>query len=313
MEDFRELGGALILGPLMFVVGLQLTGDDFRRVLSAPRAVIGGTLGQLVLLPLMTLALVILLPVSPYVAAGALLVSATPGAGMSNVMAAVSRSDVALPVSLTAFSSVLSVLTIPLATTLGNNLFLDEGLNIAVPAGRIMLQLILFLAVPIGMGMWVRKTRPEAAKRYVPRANRIAVIAIIVLTLLGMLMTNQTLPEGVTIGWATAAAAAWTVCAMAIGFGLGTLLRLTPPERFAYLSEFGERNMALAVVVAVASLGSLDLALFPMVYAIAGSPLVLLLAITRRDSYRPTVPILRAATSSSCCASKSHRQAPLQG
>ncbi len=129
--------------------------------------------------------------------------------------------------------------------------------------------------------MWVRKTRPEAAKRYVPRANRIAVIAIVVLTLLGMLMTNQTLPEGVTIGWATVAAVAWTVCAMAIGFGLGTLLRLTPPERFTYLIEFGARNMALAVVVAVASLGSLDLALFPMVYAIAGSPIVLLLAITR--------------------------------
>ena len=54
MDAIQQLLGPLILLPLMFVVGLQLTPDDFRRVLQSPRAVVGGTIGQLVLLPLMT-------------------------------------------------------------------------------------------------------------------------------------------------------------------------------------------------------------------------------------------------------------------
>ena len=66
VEAIQQLLGPLILLPLMFVVGLQLTPDDFRRVVQAPRAVVGGTLGQLVLLPLMTWGIVTLFGVSPF-------------------------------------------------------------------------------------------------------------------------------------------------------------------------------------------------------------------------------------------------------
>lgn len=110
----------------MFVVGLQLVPDDFRRVLSAPRAVIGGTLGQLMLLPLMTWGLLTLVGISPAFAAGAMLLAATPGAGMSNVMAAVAGANVALSVTLTAVSSLLAVITLPLLTAFGIRVFIGE-------------------------------------------------------------------------------------------------------------------------------------------------------------------------------------------
>lgn len=281
MEILEQVVGVLVLAPLMFVVGLQLTPDDFRHMLAAPRAVIGGTLGQLILLPLMTLALVFLFPVTPYIAAGALLVAATPGAGMSNVMAAVSRANVALSVTLTAFASLLSIATIPAAVALGYQWFTGGTGAVELPVGRIVLQLVFSLAIPIGLGMLMRARRPATAQRYVSRGNRFAVIAIIVLTLLGALNSDAGLPEGTEIGRAAVAATLWTLAAMAIGFTLGTLLRLSADDRFTFVIEFGARNMALALVVAVASVGSIDLALFGIAYTIAGSPIVLLLALAR--------------------------------
>jgi len=281
MEDLEKLAGPLILAPLMFVVGLQLTVADFRRVLAQPRSVLGGTLGQLILLPLMTLAVIHLFTVSPWLAAGALLVSATPGAGMSNIMAAVSGANVALSVTLTAFTSVLSILTIPLSLALASALFLGDTLNVDVPLRGITLQLLLFLAVPISLGMYVRARHPETALRYVSRANRFALIAIVVLTVLGALTSDIEIPQGVDVGWAVATAAVWTLCAMAIGYGLASALHLPNNDRFTYLIEFGARNMALAVVVAVTSVEGVELVLFPLIYGIVGTPLVLLLAIVR--------------------------------
>ena len=107
--DASELG-PYGLFVLMTIVGMELTVDDFRRVVAAPRAVIGGTLGQLLLLPLMTWGLVVGLGLAPIFGAGAVLVAVSPGAGISNVLAAVARANVALSVTLTAFASVLAVL-----------------------------------------------------------------------------------------------------------------------------------------------------------------------------------------------------------
>ncbi len=265
----------------MFVVGLQLVPDDFRRVVAAPRAVIGGTLGQLLLLPLMTWGIVTLIDISPAFAVGAILLAATPGAGMSNVMAAVAGANVALSVTLTAVASLLAVVSLPLLAAVGIRMFLEDGVDVDVPVGFLVSQLVFFLAIPIGIGMWVRSRRPEASKAYVSRANRFAVIAILIATVLGAASGNDLLPTGAEFAWAVLAAVAWTVCAMAIGWGLGNALALDPHDRFTFLIEFGARNLALTIIVAVGSLGRLDLGLFAGAYSMSGFPLVLVLAILR--------------------------------
>ena len=97
-----QILGNIVLFALMLVVGLELTVADFRRIAAAPRAVIVGTLGQIVLLPLMTWAVVVVFGVSPVFGAGAVLVAVSPGAGLSNVLAAVCGGNIALSVTLTA-------------------------------------------------------------------------------------------------------------------------------------------------------------------------------------------------------------------
>lgn len=267
--------------PLMFVVGLQLTPADFQRVLEAPRAVIGGTLGQLMLLPLMTWGIVSVFDAPPVLAVGAILLAATPGAGMSNVMSAISGANVALSVTLTAVASFLAVGTMPLMASIGIDTFLGDAVDVDVPLVTLFSQLVLALAVPIGIGMLVRSRRPEASVRYVARANRFAVIAILVLTPLSALGNNELLPSGAELLLAISAGLAWTFAAMAIGWGVGSLLRLDEDDRFTFLIEFSARNIALTVIVAIGSLGRIDLALFAGAYSMIGFPLVIVLSILR--------------------------------
>jgi BASS family bile acid:Na+ symporter len=279
--EVAALVGPLVLFLLMTVVGLQLTLEDFRRVLAAPRAVVGGTLGQLLLLPLMTWGVLSALALSPVFGAGAVLLAASPGAGLSNVMTAVARGHVALSVTLTGISSVLAVVTLPALAAFGMRVFLGDAARVEVPVGHLVRQLLFFLLAPIAFGMWLRAHRPDAVARTVAWANRAVLIAIVVLTALGALSGEMNLPLGAELAAAGVAAVAWTLAAMGIGWVVATLLGLDANDRFTLLIEFSARNVALAVLVAVGSLGRLDLALFGGAYAVTGFPLVIGLALLR--------------------------------
>ncbi len=292
MDIVQQLLGPLILLPLMFVVGLQLTPDDFRRVLQSPRAVVGGTIGQLVLLPLMTWGIVTVSGISPILAAGAVLLAATPGAGMSNVMAAVSRANVALSVTLTAFTSVLAVIVMPLMATLGMSFFIGDAIDLNVPLGTLFSQLVFFLAMPIGFGMVVRSRHPEAAKRYTSRANQFAIVGVLILTPFSAIANQDMLPSGAEFLSALGAALAWTCVAMPIGWFVGVLLGLGRDDRFTLLIEFSARNIALTFIVAIGSLGRLDLGLFAAAYSMTGFPLVILLSILRGRRVRARAPVV---------------------
>lgn len=209
------------------------------------------------------------------------MLAATPGAGMSNVMAAVARADVALSVTLTAVSSLLAVVTLPIIAALGIAMLIGDSMEVEVPVVAMVRQLVIYLAIPIALGMWVRARRPEASQRYVSIANRVAVVGVLVLTALSALSNENSLPGGDEFIRAAGAALLWTAFAMALGWGMGSLLALGRDQRFTLLIEFSARNLALTIIIAVAALGRLDLGLFAAVYGTTGFVGVLLVAVLR--------------------------------
>lgn len=277
--DASELG-PYGLFVLMTIVGMELTVDDFRRVVAAPRAVIGGTLGQLLLLPLMTWGLVVGLGLAPIFGAGAVLVAVSPGAGISNVLAAVARANVALSVTLTAFASVLAVLTLPTLSALFLGVFLEEAADVEVPVGPLVQQLTFALLIPILVGMWIRQRWPGFALRNARRLQRFALLGIGLLVAAAVLLGDQEMSfadaEGALLGGLL-----WTGAAMAIGFGIGTLMRLSPTDRATFVIEFAARNIAVTTIVALSGLGRLDLMLFAGAYMTVGYPLCFGFAIWR--------------------------------
>jgi len=90
------------IAVIMWSLGLTLTRDDFRRVLTAPRGVAIGMLNLALLSPLLAVAMAELFELPPELAVGLVLLGASPGGMMANMLTHLSRGDTALSVTMTA-------------------------------------------------------------------------------------------------------------------------------------------------------------------------------------------------------------------
>jgi BASS family bile acid:Na+ symporter len=287
--DPTQLVGPAALFLLMGVVGLMLTPADFRRVAEAPRAVIGGTLAQLALLPLMTLAVVWLLGLPPVFGARAVQVAISPGAGVSNILTALARANTALSVTLTAVASLLSVLTIPVIGAIALRAFHGQ-VEVEVPVVPLLAQLSVSLVLPIGLGMWVRARWPDFARRNARVVQRAAFAGIALLVTLAIAFGEEVELGVRDVELGLLGAAVWTLGAMALGWGVGAVLRLPSDDRFTLLIEFGARNVTVATIIAISALQRIDLGLFSAAYFAVGYPACALAVAWRRRLRRPGAP-----------------------
>ena len=108
----------LALAIIMLGMGLGLTPTDFRRIGRHPKAITVGLFSQMVVLPLIGALIVWWLPLPPAIAVGLLVLAICPGGPSSNLITYLAKGDVALSVSLTALTSLFSVVTIPVLANL---------------------------------------------------------------------------------------------------------------------------------------------------------------------------------------------------
>lgn len=266
-----HLIGLLIPGALaviMFGMGLTLTAADFTRLVRYPRAVSLGLLGQVVLLPLVALALCLALRLPPPHAVGLMLIALAPGGAVSNLFSQVARGDVALSVTLTSVSSVLAVVTLPVALDLTLRLFTGSGQVVHLPLGPTMLHIALITVLPVTLGMLVRSRVPALARRMDIPMRRISLGFLIVAVGLILLRERTQLPGYLLrVGPATVAL---PVLAIAVGDLLGRLGRLPTAQVRTLGIEVGIQNAILATAVAVSPrmLGSTEIAMVPTTYGL---------------------------------------------
>jgi bile acid:Na+ symporter, BASS family len=115
------------LAVIMLGMGLSLVTGDFKRILVHPKAILIGLFNQLILLPLLGFGLMYLFPIKPEYAVGIILLAACPGGPTSNLIAYLGRGDGALSISLTAFSSLVTIITIPFIVNYGMQLHMGAS------------------------------------------------------------------------------------------------------------------------------------------------------------------------------------------
>lgn len=270
--SITQISAALLLFSIMTIVGLELRPDDFRRVMRYPRAVVWGTIAQLVLLPIGTFALLDLMGPPPTIAAGMILILAAPGGGISNVFALLAGANPALSVTLTAVASLLAAATFPLIAAIGlDRLDMGESTAIELPLLPMMGQLVVLVIVPIGLGMWMRQRRPEI-QAWGPALRRAAFAGAAVMITLSVITDDSGLASTMREGFVLSLA--WTAMALALGYGVGVALRLPLADRVTLTIEFGVKNVALSAIVAMAALERPDLAVFAGAYVTTAYPIV---------------------------------------
>ena len=152
------------LAIIMFGMGLSLVTDDFVRLFAYPKAVLVGLCNQLLFLPLIGFAIVVLFDLNPTMAIGVMILSVCPGGPTSNLITQVARGNIGLSVTLTALASLITVFTIPVLLSKAIAYFTgNTDVVIQLPILETMLQILMITIIPISIGMIIRKRREAFA------------------------------------------------------------------------------------------------------------------------------------------------------
>jgi BASS family bile acid:Na+ symporter len=240
----------LALFIIMLGMGLGLTVDDFKRVVVEPRAMVLGLLAQLVMLPLVGLGLAIAFPLSPELAVGVMVLAACPGGPTSNLISYLVRGNVALSISLTAISSLVTVFTIPLVVNGAMQFFMGTGSDLQLPFGNTVLQIAVITLVPVSLGMVLHRLAPVGAARLEAGVKWLS-LGFLGLIIAGLLVQERqnVVDFFVQVGLVTLTL---NVVTMALGYAIGLAGRLPIPSRKAIAVEVGIQNGTLAIAVASA-------------------------------------------------------------
>jgi BASS family bile acid:Na+ symporter len=234
------------IGVIMCSLGMTLTPADFRRVFVAPRGVAIGMLNLALISPLLALTMAKLFGLSPELAVGLVLLGASPGGMMANMLTHISRGDTALSITMTAISSVGAIVTVPLFLALSASHFGAGDVGDASMLG-VVARVFAITIVPVAIGMELRRQHPRRIEEIYPRFRNVALV------LFGMVILGAIASEHDTVAENAAevggAALALNVAAMSISFAISKLARLDNRQATAISLELGIHNAALAIAV----------------------------------------------------------------
>jgi BASS family bile acid:Na+ symporter len=272
VKTLIDISVPLITFVLLAAVGLDLSREDFGRVRRRSAVVLAGLLVPLVALPPIAVGLIWALAPRPDVAGGLLLVAACPIGGISNTYSYLARASTALSVTLTGLSCLLAGVTVP-AVGRGLALVLGRPLDLAAPVPLLLTQLLLMLALPVALGMWIRHRSRAFAERHRTTLQQLAFAGIGVMLLLVILDDPQSFID--SLSTTVPVAAAFVVCSMGAGWITAAWVTADRRDRFTLAAEFGTRNVAVATAIAVTLLGRVEFARFATTYFLTELPLML--------------------------------------
>lgn len=258
-----------ILIVLMFLLGIDLNKKAFLDVVKNPKAVVLGLIGQIVLLPMLAFAVAWVLDLPAVYFMGLVLVACCPGGSSSNVFSMLAKGDVALSVTLTALSSVITLFTLPIimefvASAVSNML----GMQIHLPIGKLLVQNLLLLFVPMLLGSLFKHYFSVAAEKVKKVLSKVAFPALMTLALVFFYQyKNEILENFALLGLS---ASVLILVAMLCSSGISRMGKFTDAVRRTIVIEVGMQNAAQAIAIASSPFifNSGEMALPAIIYAL---------------------------------------------
>ncbi|MEM1253368.1 MAG: bile acid:sodium symporter family protein [Cyanobacteria bacterium P01_H01_bin.21] len=240
----------LALFVIMLGMGLGLTIKDFQRIWTEPKAVILGLIAQLIVLPVVGFLLASVFPLSPELAIGVMILAACPGGPTSNMVSYLVRGNVALSITLTAISSLITIVTIPLVVNLAMQQFMGEAVALQLSFLTTVVRIAVITLIPVSLGMLLHHYAPQFAARVESWVKWLSLffLALIIVGLLAKERANVA-SFFVQVGWVTLTL---NVLTMALGFAIATLAKLDRPSAKSITVEVGIQNGTLAIAIASA-------------------------------------------------------------
>jgi BASS family bile acid:Na+ symporter len=230
---------------LMLISGTEIQLRDFARLFEQPRAVLLGTIGQLLLLPPLVLLVCAVISPPAAVAAGTMLLALSPGGGISNYYCYLGRCNILLSATITGLGTLLSLITIPFWIGVLPALSAVSGTNVQVPVPTILAQLTAFMILPLGAGMLLRHALPDRVEAHGKHLRWISAALLSVVLALAITTVRHDIVEYAHAMIATVVL--FILAAMLVGWIMG--YGLDDGDRPVLVIESGVRNVGVALIV----------------------------------------------------------------
>lgn len=262
----------VVLGLIMVGIGTSLTPADFRNIFRYPKGVFVGLLGQMILLPLVALAIARVSPLPQEFKAGLILVAACPGGATSNLIVHLFRGNVAMSISFTIVNSFLTLISIPAWVYLALWIFRGKGQAIPMPLADSLVHILFMTVIPCTIGIWLGSRFPLQIAKYRKIMDGIMPILMAFAMVAAVFFEKKN--DGLTLSadlffnvfpWVFLL----NVGGLGTGYVLAWLFGLGNRNRMTVSVEVGMQNTGLAIAIATSAymLNDRSLAIPAAVYA----------------------------------------------
>jgi len=251
LDRLFKISIILMLFFVMVGMGLTLAVNDFTLVFTKPRGIILGGILQFGFMPFLAMAMGHLLGFYqqyPFIFVGMILITAIPGGVTSNLMTYYAKGDLALSISMTSFSTVLSIVFTPLLLAL----YCANMPDVNIPVKTVIQTIMVLVLIPLAVGMSVRGKWPRFAKRATPFFSALGIIALLALMVAGVLSNLHVFRDTARYGVKFYTSVfALTFLGMMFGILFSKMIGISNYQTRAISLETGLRNSALAMTIAL--------------------------------------------------------------
>lgn len=245
---FKAIGPFIpyLLGLIMLGMGLTMSINDFKLVLTRPKDVLCGIFLRYTIMPVIAFLVAKLLDLPPALAAGLILVGACPSGTASNVMTFISKGDTALSVTVSSFNTILAPIITPFIF-----LYL-AGTMIPIQSDALLIDILKIVLLPVFMGIILRMLASTLVDKFTKIIPAISVIAIIMIITAVVAVSAAKL---VTVaGMAFLAVILHNSIGLFLGYTSSRVVGMSESKARAISFEIGMENSGLAVALAMAHL-----------------------------------------------------------
>lgn len=255
----------LALAFIMLGMGLSLSIKDFKNIFLYPKAGIIGLVNQLILLPVFGFALVQLFGLSGALAVGVMILAACPGGATSNLITHLSKGDIALSISLTAITSFITIITIPLIVNFAISHFGEEG-SVTLPVGETVIQIMGVTVIPVSIGMFLKKRFPALSLK-ADRPVRIASAVFFALIILAAILKER---DSIVSFFIISGPVmlSLNILTLVVGYFLASIFVLPKRQRLTISIESGIQNGTLGIMIAATLLKNSEMTIPIAIYSL---------------------------------------------
>lgn len=236
------------LAVIMFGMGLSLRLEDFKRILIYPKAVGIGLLNQLILLPVVAFGIAKAFQLPPELAVGLMILAVCPGGATSNLITHLAKGDAALSITLTAFSSVITVFSIPFLVNFSIGYFIPGGEAQQLEVVGTVVSVLFITLIPVALGMITLAKAPALAQKWDQPFRKISTVFFVIIVIAAILKERENLVQYFIE--AGPAALALNLSTLAVSFAMAKWTGLPFRQGLTIAIESGIQNGTLGITIA---------------------------------------------------------------